>query len=343
MTSSSKNRDPGDVAKLGSRVKSKVSTGVFNRFLTRSRSKTPSWHAKRGAQVYLALIISFGCFYFWQCEEGLVYNIRPSDEVRQQIDESREGAQLAFGNSQDCELYGLPAFVNDRRVEVAFECRSAISGLTESSRANNWSSDATSSELVVTIGATLVEAENGCVNPQIEPPTKEDSALWDEKIQGFVSKSLEEWRVQRFILTTCDDPANEKAAELLTKSRASVSGQIRGFWPSVGLSGYFSFTAITTLGFGDLAPSSAWTRLASVVEATLGILVVGWVLQGLWGHAYGDEDHEPASQTEMQREPSTTEILEQLEAVSKEVKELRSMLKDRRPSLWNAIEKWFLS
>ncbi|MSR70324.1 MAG: two pore domain potassium channel family protein [Phycisphaerales bacterium] len=43
---------------------------------------------------------------------------------------------------------------------------------------------------------------------------------------------------------------------------------------------YFSFSTITTLGFGDIVPRAAWARTATIIEVVLGVFItVGFVAQ----------------------------------------------------------------
>jgi Ion channel len=52
-------------------------------------------------------------------------------------------------------------------------------------------------------------------------------------------------------------------------------------WDAFGNCVYFSFTAITTLGFGDIAPAATLSRGIAVIEAAIGILLFGALVSGL--------------------------------------------------------------
>ena len=57
---------------------------------------------------------------------------------------------------------------------------------------------------------------------------------------------------------------------------------------------YFSFVSLTTVGFGDIVPKSAWARNLSVMEAFVGMLYPAILLARLVNRAQGERDQQPA-------------------------------------------------
>lgn len=57
---------------------------------------------------------------------------------------------------------------------------------------------------------------------------------------------------------------------------------------------YFSFVSLTTVGFGDIVPKSAWARNLSVMEAFIGMLYPAILLARLVNRTQAERDLQPA-------------------------------------------------
>lgn len=76
----------------------------------------------------------------------------------------------------------------------------------------------------------------------------------------------------------------------LTGSTAYVGGPVR--WQDMA---YFSFTTLTTLGYGDITPAHPVSRALAIAEAILGVLIVALIIGRLVGAAAAarrERDHD---------------------------------------------------
>ena len=97
-----------------------------------------------------------------------------------------------------------------------------------------------------------------------------------------------------------------------------------GFWwlePEVhsfteGL--WLSFTTAATVGYGDLVPSTVWSRLFAVVVVLLGLAVLSLVTASL-AAIFVDEE------VEQEDRASTAELMRELHALRREVRALREV------------------